>query len=897
MSETAGCCTPPQSHGGDEHPLVSVILPVYNGELFIGQAIESVLCQTYTNLEVIVVDDGSADGTQGIVQKYADADARVRCIAQANAGVAHARNRGLAEARGEFVAPLDADDLWDPRKIEHQVRRMREAGAVTGMVYCWWVWIDEAGTVLDRSPSWDIEGRVEETLLRINFTGNASVPLYRRSCLEEVAGYDPTLERRGGRGCEDWDVALKIAARFEVAVVRELLVGYRRLRNSMSTQCDVMWRSYQLVADGVAERSPAMNPEILRHSSQQFALYIAGVMFRCGAYFHSAIWLLRAWRSSLLPQILPYVIAVFVKRIRFGRLRTQEVMMPGTRLKEENLPEPLIPYDKIYRADKSESKREKARSFVAGSRTAQVLLMILGFLFVAWLHRSNDGLWFQGDSPRHAATGLFWYDAIAQRPASLTEFALRYYARYPIINPLSYPPLFYLLEAAAFAVFGTSVYAAKGVILAFAIMLGLYTLAWARRWLGPEAGWAAAFLPFIPGIAVWTNAIMLNIPATALGMACLYHWRRWSEAEARKHLWACIAFGIGAALTYYQGGIAIAVCLAWTVLFRRTNLRHRLGILLIAATALIGFLPVVLSARFMPVFLNRQLPSVALLKNSETWSFYPAGMPSLLGVFLLGIGIAGFLAGMSDRKWRREMGFLAGWIMIPIAAFSLLPAKDTRYVLLIAPAFLLAGAVAAIWLGRKLALRLPRTAIAAVAGGFIIAAWSASLLQIPQKSGFEAVADYLRLHAPHDVVVYDGYHDGLFTFYVRALDNGYQRRVVLAQQLLYHYGPESTFDWRETENAKSVPELVELLRTKSGTAWVAVEVGPFSEWAWEQRLLRRAVTGPDFELVRSFPVQAPNAQRVDLYRLRGAITPVSTVDVHFASFSNLTFYHVVPITR
>ena len=97
-------------------------------------------------LELIVVDDGSRDRTRAIVDQWAERDSRVRVLAQANRGVAAARNRALAAARGEFIAPLDADDLWDPTKIERQVRRMIEAGEGTGLVYCWWVSIDPDGT-------------------------------------------------------------------------------------------------------------------------------------------------------------------------------------------------------------------------------------------------------------------------------------------------------------------------------------------------------------------------------------------------------------------------------------------------------------------------------------------------------------------------------------------------------------------------------------------------------------------------------------------------------------------------------------------------------------------------------------------------------------------------------
>src|SRR5579862_3732371 len=109
-------------------PVVSVIVPVRDGAQFIGDALDSVRAQTYRQLEIIVVDDGSRDATPHVVESRMARDPRLRLIRQANQGVAAARNRALVDARGEFIAPLDADDLWDPTKIERQVTRIREAG-------------------------------------------------------------------------------------------------------------------------------------------------------------------------------------------------------------------------------------------------------------------------------------------------------------------------------------------------------------------------------------------------------------------------------------------------------------------------------------------------------------------------------------------------------------------------------------------------------------------------------------------------------------------------------------------------------------------------------------------------------------------------------------------------
>ena len=99
-----------------------------------------------------------------------------------------------------------------------------------------------------------------------------------------------------------------------------------------------------------------------------------------------------------------------------------------------------------------------------GSVLWQVLVVLLAVLYIGALHLGNDGLWPQGDAPRHATNGLFWWDYLASFPANPVEFTLRYYARYPAINPIGYSPVFYLLEGAAFSLMAVSPFVAKGLV-------------------------------------------------------------------------------------------------------------------------------------------------------------------------------------------------------------------------------------------------------------------------------------------------------------------------------------------------------------------------------------------------------------------------------------------------
>ena len=339
-------------------PLVSVILPVYNGEEFVNDALASALSQTYQNLEVIAVNDGSTDGTRAILDRRAATDPRLRVVNQENGGVAKARNRAIVEARGDFIAPLDADDLWLPTKIQRQVQRILEAGGRTGFVYSWWLWINSNGRIVDHSPRWRFEGSAFETLLQMNFTGNASVPLFRRHYVDEVGGYNEELAASGAGGCEDWELALRVAERCEVAVVPEVLLGYRRRPGSMSTALDRMWRSQVLVVHAMEELRPDLHPRVIRRAGHQFALYLSGVAFWSGDLLAAVRWGLRSGYR------LPFLVAPYVVRMLFRRNRSeqeQQTITPGLILDTSCIPEPLLPYDKVLSLERTCSDMDMRR--------------------------------------------------------------------------------------------------------------------------------------------------------------------------------------------------------------------------------------------------------------------------------------------------------------------------------------------------------------------------------------------------------------------------------------------------------------------------------------------------------------------------------------------------------
>lgn len=249
-------------------PLVSVVIPAWNAEDTLAETLASVAAQTYSNLEILVVDDGSTDATVSIAEGFCSKDRRARLIRQGNGGVAAARNAAIGLARGEFIGPLDADDLWHPEKIERQVTRFQTAATDIGLVYSWSRIIDDRARVLAPSTRPRIEGQVLEQHLRWNFIGNGSTPLIRRSIFHDLH-YEPALRDAGCQGCEDYLLQLQIASRFGFACVPAFLTGYRLRGRVMSGDTLAMIRShilmYEILRDGpLPEHRRAIERELGR---------------------------------------------------------------------------------------------------------------------------------------------------------------------------------------------------------------------------------------------------------------------------------------------------------------------------------------------------------------------------------------------------------------------------------------------------------------------------------------------------------------------------------------------------------------------------------------------------------------------------------------------------------
>ncbi|HAG85072.1 MAG TPA: glycosyl transferase family A [Cyanobacteria bacterium UBA12227] len=234
-------------------PLISVIIPVYNGENTIRETIVSVLNQTFSDLEVIVINDGSQDSTLEIISSIRDS--RLKVFSYPNANQAVSRNRGIALACGEYISFIDADDLWTPDKLEAQFNALQEHPQAD-VAYSWTNCIDEAGKFLRRGYYISVSGNVYKKLLLNNFLENGSNPLIRRHALAEVGGFEPSVVP-----AEDWDMYLRLANRYQFVGLAYPQILYRISPNSTSTNVSKMERGCLQVI----ERNFSQVPESLQY--------------------------------------------------------------------------------------------------------------------------------------------------------------------------------------------------------------------------------------------------------------------------------------------------------------------------------------------------------------------------------------------------------------------------------------------------------------------------------------------------------------------------------------------------------------------------------------------------------------------------------------------------------
>lgn len=205
--------------------LISVVIPCYRQAHYLDEAIRSARAQTYRNLEIIVVDDGSPDNTAEVAARYDG----VKCLRQRNLGLSTARNTGLLASGGEYIVFLDADDRLLPDALETGLHSLRAVPACA-FVYGFCQLIDHAGALIPTPPRSAIINNHYHALLKENHIWTPGAAMFRHSIFSQVEGFDPSLFR----GCEDLDLYLRITKYFPIHCHGKMILQYRKHRASMS---------------------------------------------------------------------------------------------------------------------------------------------------------------------------------------------------------------------------------------------------------------------------------------------------------------------------------------------------------------------------------------------------------------------------------------------------------------------------------------------------------------------------------------------------------------------------------------------------------------------------------------------------------------------------------------
>jgi len=532
------------------------------------------------------------------------------------------------------------------------------------------------------------------------------------------------------------------------------------------------------------------------------------------------------------------------------------------------------------------------------SRAWQVSAVIVARLYVVHLYWGNDGLWYPGDSSAHAANGAFWWDFLVRRPHDPLQFALSYYARYPVINPTAYPPLFYLVEGVLYQLFGISPYVPRAIVLACALLGSMYMVAWIRRWISEDAGWVGVLFVLQPAILTWGNAIMLNLPATVMVIAALYHTRRWLEDVRSRHIYGAGLFGVMAILTYTLSAVVLPLILGLVLFERKVRVLFTRRVMVVAGAVTLALLPwFVITLKWAPG--NRQ---VALYMGGRpfwqlsSWFYYPEALPRMVSVLVLALAVLAVILAYTQKRWRHELGIGFLWLTICYVWFSFISVKEPRYALLLVPGCLLLAANGTAALLEVLRSRMwnfekaPALALALI---MLLHVPLASAVKVPQISGFREIVAFVADVAPQGWVFYAGDYNSIFAYYLRALDHDFSRGVVRSNKLLYVTMIEPRFGIHQSVN--SADDVIQALRQGCGCRYLVVE-RELNNTIPAEQYLRTALRSDEFRIVRTFHVETPIVHEVDVFEFRSHGEQPHEFEIAFPLLNGMR-YRVQPIQR
>jgi len=269
------------------NPLVSVILPTYNRAKLLDRAMRSILSQDYSNLELIVVDDCSTDETRDVVAGFCDE--KIKYYRQEKRrGAAAARNRGIKESRGEYIAFQDSDDEWLPGKLSRQMAVFLVSPPEVGVVYSSFYRIEGGKKFVFPKTGQAKGGNIHRSLMFENFV-TTQAAVVRRTCFEKVGFFDESMPR-----LQDWELWIRISRHFSFEFVNDPLINTYRTSDSISVDRKALFEAHKLILHKHSDEIIKDDKLFARHSFS-----IGNTAILSGETSIGRRYILRAWFKDL----------------------------------------------------------------------------------------------------------------------------------------------------------------------------------------------------------------------------------------------------------------------------------------------------------------------------------------------------------------------------------------------------------------------------------------------------------------------------------------------------------------------------------------------------------------------------------------------------------------------
>ena len=434
-------------------------------------------------------------------------------------------------------------------------------------------------------------------------------------------------------------------------------------------------------------------------------------------------------------------------------------------------------------------KRRIVRLSAREQNIAAALVYLAGMLCLFVTAPHNGEFWWS-DAPRHALNGVFVKDLVSAVPGDPRAWAMQYYVKYPALTILFYPPLFYLISAPFYAVFGVSHATALAVVLVhfFALTLGLYFIA--RLWLDWASSLAVGLAALgAPAIALWGRQVMLDVPVTAFAVWSVLAGLHYLRSQRPQYLYAAIVLLLCAVYTKLNAAF-LFIPLATAILAQR-KLKAFLDpqIWLAAMFATLGMIPaIILTLKFGAANVQSVVDTNLGIQQTgrlARWLWYGRRVPETVGWPITIVAAAFPILWIIGRRPKGMTGsealLLAGWYLTGYVMLSVIELKEVRDAVIIAPALVLFAALA--W--RAAAGTASLSSAVFLMGAIAIAATTIVFDQVPRVAGYREAASWIAQHAPRGaVVVFSGERDGSYVWNMRTMQQRPDITTVRSDKLL-----------------------------------------------------------------------------------------------------------------